>query len=510
MCYAVDEEGRLVWWNEEVRETTGYDESTLEGLEVFDLLPPEQRDDARAAFEHTGSFPDEVSLTFDLVTSDGERIPHEFNGARLEIRGKTVVVGVGRGITNRRERERKRALRRRQDELETLNRINETVYEVIRSVIDAATREGIEEVTCRRLADSGLYRAVWMGRTTTDDGVNPCVGVGEPEDFLETVEALNGEDWRRPAQAAIETGELRAVQSIPDSELPAAAREAAVQLGVESGVAVPIVYGDRVDGVLSVYSSRPDGFNDREQAAFRRLGTVVGFAIHAVRTEQLVLSDAATELTFRVTGPDAPLASLSEHAGGPCRHEWSTPTDSGTYRHFVTAPGLDVEAAAEMLEGNPTVESVARAGMSDDGDTLELVTNASFISRLLEIGASPASLVARNGETTVVAEVPGETHVRPVVEAVEELYDAELVSKRSVDRPVRTPEKFRDPVDSRLTDSQLAALRHAYFSGYFSWPREATAEDVAAAMDISSATLHYHLRRAQETLVEAYLQYVEK
>jgi PAS domain S-box-containing protein len=180
MCYAVDEEGRLVWWNEEVRETTGYDESTLDGLEVFDLLPPEQRDDARAAFEHTGSFPDEVSLTFDLVTSDDERIPHDFNGARLEIGGKTVVVGVGRGVTNRRERERKRALRRRQDELETLNRINETVYEVIRSVIDAATREGIEEVTCRRLADSGLYRAVWMGRTTTDDGVDPCVGLASP------------------------------------------------------------------------------------------------------------------------------------------------------------------------------------------------------------------------------------------------------------------------------------------------------------------------------------------
>ena len=143
MYYAVDEEGRLVWWNEEVRETTGYDESTLDGLEVFELLPPEQRDDARAAFEHTGSFPDEVSLTFDLVTSDGERIPHEFNGARLEVDGRTVVVGIGRDITARRKRER--VLRRRQDELETLNRINETVYEVIENYEEIAPGDLYQE-----------------------------------------------------------------------------------------------------------------------------------------------------------------------------------------------------------------------------------------------------------------------------------------------------------------------------------------------------------------------------
>lgn len=41
----------------------------------------------------------------------------------------------------------------------------------------------------------------------------------------------------------------------------------------------------------------------------------------------------------------------------------------------------------------------------------------------------------------------------------------------------------------------------AYRAGYFDWPRESTAEEVADRMDISSPTFHYHLRRSEETLL---------
>ena len=83
------------------------------------------------------------------------------------------------------------------------------------------------------------------------------------------------------------------------------------------------------------------------------------------------------------------------------------------------------------------------------------------------------------------------------------------MSKHEVERPVRTVEAFHHGVDDRLTDKQEAALRHAFFGGYFSWPRDATAEDIADTMDISSPTFHYHLRHAQQALVEAYLQHLE-
>jgi predicted DNA binding protein len=52
-----------------------------------------------------------------------------------------------------------------------------------------------------------------------------------------------------------------------------------------------------------------------------------------------------------------------------------------------------------------------------------------------------------------------------------------------------------------LTDRQHAALRAAYFGGYFDWPRGSTAEEVADAMGVSSPTLHNHLRKGQRELL---------
>lgn len=505
-CYALDEDGRLLWWNDTFAERAGYDDTTLAGFDIFELVAPDQRTVARDAFEHSGEFPSDVTLTFDLFTADDERIPHEFNGEVVEVTDEKVVVAIGRDVSSRREREE--ALGRQRDELDRLNRISETVYGVIRAVTDAATRERIEEVTCERLADCELYQAVWIGRNDGSDGVEPRTGVGSPDGFLEAVREVNELDWCRPASIAIETGEPQVRQQVSESDLPAGVREAAERLGLESGISVPIDHDERVEGVLTVYSSRPDGFNEREGEALRRLGSVIGFAIHAARTERLIVSETATELTFRSTAPAGLLAAVSARADGPCYREWSAPTKSGDYRHYVTVHGLDPETVVELLEERSNVESASHVGSGGDEGVYEVIMTDSLVRRLLEVGASTTNVVAEDGESTVVAEIPGGVDTRPIVETAEEMYDTELVSKRTLDRSVRTADEFHDPVAGQLTERQQAALKHAYFNGYYSWPRDATAEEIADAMDVSSPTLHYHLRRAEQALVEAYLQYL--
>ncbi|MFC7027627.1 helix-turn-helix domain-containing protein [Halomicroarcula sp. GCM10025710] len=47
-----------------------------------------------------------------------------------------------------------------------------------------------------------------------------------------------------------------------------------------------------------------------------------------------------------------------------------------------------------------------------------------------------------------------------------------------------------------MTDRQAEILRAAYLAGYYAWPRDTTAEELAESLDISSPTLHQHLRRA--------------
>jgi len=53
---------------------------------------------------------------------------------------------------------------------------------------------------------------------------------------------------------------------------------------------------------------------------------------------------------------------------------------------------------------------------------------------------------------------------------------------------------------SDLTDRQSEVSDAAYRAGYFNWPRDSIAEEVADSPGIASATLHAHLRKAEETL----------
>jgi len=57
-----------------------------------------------------------------------------------------------------------------------------------------------------------------------------------------------------------------------------------------------------------------------------------------------------------------------------------------------------------------------------------------------------------------------------------------------------------------LTDRQQEVLRSAYLAGYYEWPRDTTAEQLADQLDIASATLHQHLRRAERNLLDTLLE----
>lgn len=62
------------------------------------------------------------------------------------------------------------------------------------------------------------------------------------------------------------------------------------------------------------------------------------------------------------------------------------------------------------------------------------------------------------------------------------------------------------PIDrSRLTERQQEVLETAYQMGYFSYPRDANATEVAAELDIDSSTFTEHLSAAQSKLMDELL-----
>ncbi|GAA0673571.1 PAS domain S-box protein [Natronoarchaeum mannanilyticum] len=113
--YVVDRDGQLVRWNDRLEEVTGYSTAEIEGMRAVDFFAEDHRERIADAIEttlETGSV--EVEAAF--RTKDGDRIPHEFTGARLTSLDSDEygLVGIGRDLRlrRRRERDRKRAQRR--------------------------------------------------------------------------------------------------------------------------------------------------------------------------------------------------------------------------------------------------------------------------------------------------------------------------------------------------------------------------------------------------------------
>jgi PAS domain S-box-containing protein len=115
--YVLDNDARLQRWNRAARDVLGYSDDEIDGAHATTFFPEDEHETLGKAIERimeTGH----ASMEADLLDADGNRIPYEFIGARLtdpdgEVTG---LVGIGRDISDRRERERE--LRRQNERLE--------------------------------------------------------------------------------------------------------------------------------------------------------------------------------------------------------------------------------------------------------------------------------------------------------------------------------------------------------------------------------------------------------
>ncbi|EMA46995.1 bacterio-opsin activator domain-containing protein [Halococcus saccharolyticus] len=400
--------------------------------------------------------------------------------------------------------ERERRLAAQRDELATLDRINAVIQGIIRNLVAAATREEIEHTICERLAASELYEFAWIAERGTggDLAIRTGAGIDDTDDVHV---ATDGGAVAEPAERALETGGVQVLEATDGSI--AEEHEAATDHEHRSAAAIPLSYENVVYGVLAVYSTRRDAFSEREQSGFAVLGEIAGFAINAAQNMQLLLSDTAVALELHVPDGSAFATNLTERLDCQYSLDGVVPGADGTLLQYVVVDGVAPDRVLDVADESDLVAEARLVTEREAGGVFELAITDSPVSTLVEVGGTVQEFTAEDGEARVVAEIATDADVRTVVDAFEAAYPgAELLSKRTVELPLRTEGTFRQSLDERLTQKQRSALRAAYFAGYYDWPRDSTAEQVASSMGITSPTLHNHLRKAQRELAAAFLE----
>jgi PAS domain S-box-containing protein len=482
---AIVRDGEMVFHNDRLLELADHRGEQIGMAEFLESVHPEERARVRRDCERleVGESADDRPVVR-FPRSDGETRFCVYSGRGIVYEGSPSTLLSIRDVTERRRRQRR---------LEWERDVNQVVQEVL---VESRTREVLERRLCQVLTGHG-YALAWVG-LPDGDRLRPRASAGATS-FLEGVElSLSGNHDGKPGVWAARSREAQFVECIEDL-FPTEWRERALDHGLKSGGALPLVHNGVFYGVLVVYRDDRDGFDSVERELLEGLVDTLAFAVHNLEASRALASGSLVEVTVQVTGPSFYLNEVTERP--QLRASGTTVTVDGTVPQedsvvqYVTVDSGAVEIFEEVASDHPSVESV-RIVSEDRGRVQVTVTEQTPASRLVSLGARVRKTTVDVGRATVRYELPATQDVRAAVDHLDGVY--ETVTVLSV---VEADDDSSDPLvavdGADLTDKQRDALRVAYHNGYFEQPRLSSATEVADALGISHSTFLQHLRVAQ-------------
>jgi len=359
--YVIGPNGGLRRWNDRLLEATGYTDEGITDMQAVEFFPEDERERIAEAIEEalaTGY----STVEADLLPVHGDRIPYELKGDRLtdpagELAG---LVGIGRDITERKERERK---------LTTLHEVAETL----------ATSESAEHACERTVEASEKILAFALSAIDLEaDGMLRKQAISQKMPLEDTTEMSIDEGI---AGKTYRTGESITIDDLENSDI------AKPQGPYRSVMSVPI--GDH--GVFQAVSEEPNNFSskdlelaellishtthaldrltarqqiEREQERLRAMFEAIPEPVVRVKFEDnrpiVQTVNAAFESTFGYDGETLTGESLNEFIVPEDRREEAQKIDQATITERI------VQSEVERLTSAGRREFLFRAGIIED------------------------------------------------------------------------------------------------------------------------------------------------
>ncbi|WP_436347635.1 bacterio-opsin activator domain-containing protein [Natronorubrum sp. FCH18a] len=517
----LDADGYVERWNRSAAAMFGYRAGEIVGTHVSTFYTDEDVDDGvpertlSAALEESGAETEGWRIHEDGTRFRATEVVSPLRDEQGHHRGFAVFVRDASSAHDELE-----SVRSRRDELEGRYAVATAHRAVTRSLFESTDHEEIETETCAALTDGRAYEYAWIDRATHSDqrrewrassGIDPdAVDRLVPDRWRETTVTTTDLSYDETTSDGTEGAgdeSETAISVATDVPLATDRTDSSESDGATGTLArVPLTYGDTVYGTLSVATERDGAFDADERQWLETIGRQVGYAIAAVRRRNLLLSDRVVELELTCRDEDSFFVDASRRLG--CRFELDSLVSLGetTQLYYLRLEGASPADVFDLAADEPGIEDCRLIETYEGGWRVEFVIDGSCpIVTLIEYGTTVLDARFEGGTATITTECAADADLRTIVDGLRAVFpDSELVGKREVERTVQTAREFQKGLEERLTDRQEAALRAAYFGGYYDWPRESTAEEIADAMGISSPTLHNHLRKGQHELLRTF------
>jgi signal transduction histidine kinase len=208
------------------------------------------------------------------------------------------------------------------EQLRRANRALRAIGSCNQAVVRATDEPALLKEVCRVIVEVASYRLCWVGYVEHDAArtVRPVAQAGYEEGYLKTVNVTwaDTERGRGPVGTAVRTREPAVFQDVAVDPRFLPWRAEALKRGYASVLGIPLLTDSTVVGVLAIYASEPDAFDDEELGLLRALANDLAYGIMALRTRaehaqaQEALRKAHDELERRVAERTAELAQANK------------------------------------------------------------------------------------------------------------------------------------------------------------------------------------------------------
>lgn len=389
----------LIYLNDRFEEMTGYPKDEVLGRNCRFLQgedsDPETVADMRDAIDAGES----VSVELINYRKNGTPFWNKIDIAPILDDSGDIshFVGFQTDVTERKEAEFQ--VQRERENLEHLvDRINGVLGDVTAGVVEATSREEVEQVVCERITAIDAYSFAWVGGIELGgDRLTPRASAGQLGlgDSGGGWELAAGSD---PVVKAVESGELQLVTDLAEVEPDGPTfRVLEDETGEFEGIAaIPLKYRDTTYGVLVVYTPDSSVLDERESVVLAAIGRAVATTLHAIEGRRILAADSVIDLELELRDPDLFFSTVSARADCPVEYEGSVYQSDGRLLLFFSAE-TDAETIREIAAEHPETD-VTVLTEYEDATSFELSVEAdSLVGVLAGQGANTRGIRATNG-----------------------------------------------------------------------------------------------------------------
>ena len=270
------EAGRIVDCNEQLARMLGYSVAELRGMEIAQLLPPEDRERIMANIQQNQT----SSVEHAMLCKNGTQIVVEAHDRLL------LQDGARRHTTLRDITERKRA----EQELRWMNQALRALSNSNQALMRAHAEQELLDEVCRIIVNDCGHAMVWIGYAENDAAktVRPVASAGAEDGYLNILRIswADTERGRGPTGTAIRTGRPSQCTVMLRDPNFAPWRAEALKRGYAASLVLPLLHDGKAFGALTIYSRLTAGFSEDMVKLLNELANDLAHGIMTIRLRE--------------------------------------------------------------------------------------------------------------------------------------------------------------------------------------------------------------------------------